>query len=85
MCNGIFVNENIDNSISLLYADDIGCVADTVFRLQKQINFVEMFCNKYGMKINLDKTKIVVFRRGGNIKSNEKWTCKGEAIETVSF
>ena len=37
------------------------------------------------MKINIDKTKVVVFRRGGIIKSTEKWFLGGKSIDVVPF
>jgi hypothetical protein len=36
------------------------------------------------MKINLKKTKIIVFRNGGYLRESETWTYNGEYIETVS-
>ena len=36
------------------------------------------------MIINLTNTKIVVFRRGGCLKQNEKWYYKGGKIQVVS-
>ena len=68
----------------LLYADDMVNIADTVGRLQNQINILAEFCYKYGMKVNLDKTKIMVFRRGGPLRKNEKWFYNGQRVETVS-
>ena len=44
----------------LMYADDIVLVGETVIQLQRKINILEQFCKKYGMKINLDKTKVMV-------------------------
>ena len=35
------------------------------------------------MKVNLDKTKIIVFRNGGYLRSYEKWYYKGKQVETV--
>jgi hypothetical protein len=37
------------------------------------------------MKINLDKTKIIVFRNGGIVKQTEKWTYCGDTIDIVPF
>ena len=37
------------------------------------------------MKINLDKTKILVFRNGGPLKEIEKWFYNGNPVEVVSF
>ena len=36
------------------------------------------------MKVNLDKTKIVVFRNGGSCRQNEQWFYEGKEIERVS-
>ena len=71
-CSGIFVNETLPNLLLLMYADDIALCADTVGRLQKQINVLEEFCLKWGMKVNMKKTKVLVFRRGGIVRQNEK-------------
>ena len=37
------------------------------------------------MKINVSKTKIVVFRNGGAVKKTERWFLDGNPIEIVSF
>ena len=71
-CSGIFVNETLPNLVLLMYADDIALCADTVGRLQKQINVLEEFCLKWGMKVNMKKTKVLVFRRGGIVRPNEE-------------
>ena len=41
----------------LMYADDIVLVGDTITQLQRKINILEKFFRKYGMKVNLNKTK----------------------------
>ena len=59
--NGIFITQDISDMFALLYADDIANCADTVISLQRQLQRIELFCTKTGMR----KTKIVVFRNGG--------------------
>ena len=49
----------------LMYADDIVLVGETIIQLQRKINIFKKFCRKYGMKVNLDETKVMVFRNGG--------------------
>ena len=83
--NGIQITQEIDDIFAILYADDMANCSDTVGRLQAQINVISNFCNRTGMKINLKKTMIIVFRNGGYLRENEKWKFKGEGIETVSF
>ena len=83
--HGVSVSEDSNELIVLMYADDISNFADTVLRLQRQIDKICSFCKCVKMKINLRKTKIVVFRNGGCLKKSEKWTYDGNLIEVVSF
>ena len=43
-----------------MHADDIVLVGETIIQLQRKINISEKFCRKYGMKVNHDKTKVLV-------------------------
>ena len=43
------------------------------------------FCNKWGLKVNLSKTKIMVFRNGGYLKKCEKCFFQGHTVDTASF
>ena len=52
--------------------------------LKKQINLLIMFTESYNMKLNMAKTKIVVFRKGGHLAKNEFWTFGETAIEVVN-
>ena len=42
----------------LIYADDI-VLGETIIQLQRKTNISEKFCRKYGVKVNLDKTKVM--------------------------
>ena len=57
----------------LLFADDICIPAESKIALQRKINHVDSFCKKWHLNINLGKTKVIVHRKGGRIKQNEKW------------
>lgn len=46
-------------------------VADYPTDIQRKICYLETFCNKCGLTVNMDKTKIIVFRNGGLIKDCE--------------
>ena len=81
---GIQVLQDSDSLIALLYADDVINLADTVRNLQIQLDVLSRFCFLSGMKINLLKTKIIVFRNGGYLRWNERWYFEGKKIEVVS-
>ena len=84
-CQGVFIDEFFSNLFMLLYADDIAQVSDTVGRLQHQINILQYFCKISGMKVNENKTQIVVFRNGGPLRQNEKWYINDKEIQTVTY
>lgn len=68
---------------ALKYADDVAIVAETAGDLQKMLKTLEKFVVGAKMEVNTEKTKIVVFRKGGKMKKNEKWTYRGKDIEVV--
>jgi len=41
-CKGVYVSEEVPNLLALMYADDIGNIADTVGRLQTILNTVKL-------------------------------------------
>ena len=84
-CQGIYIDEEVPNIISLMFADDIANVTDTVGRLQKHIDSLQSFCSNYGMTVNLKKTKIVVFRGGGIVKQCEQWYLNRQHIQIVTY
>ena len=86
-CNnrGIFITNDIEDILALMFADDVSCFSDTVIRLQKMVDLIGKFCKSVGMEINLKKTKIMVFRNGGIVKQTEKWLYQGTEIEIVSI
>ena len=74
------------NNISincLLYADDLVFISESATGLQRCLNDLNSFCNKWHMKINLTKTKYMVITRNGhgeevNLKFN------GEGVTQVN-
>ena len=69
----------------LMYADDLVILSDTVFEMQAKIDLLYDFCSKWGLAINLNKTKVMVFRNGGYLKSIEKWNYGESNIEVTSY
>ena len=49
---------------SLLYADDTIILADSEKSLQIGLNAIHDYCDVWSLKVNVDKTKIVIFSRG---------------------
>jgi hypothetical protein len=51
----------------LLYADNLAIWAFTVNGTQKAIDQIVKYCEDRGVKCNLNKTKITVFKKGGTL------------------
>ena len=66
---------NINN---LRYADDTTLTAESEEELKKPLDEVKEESEKVGLKLNIQKTKIIV---SGPITS---WEIDGETVETVS-
>ena len=84
-CNGIYRNEEHPNLTMLLYADDLVIIGDHVGRVQQLLNVLSQFCNKWGLKVNLEKTKAVICRNGGIVSKHEKFYLDGRLIACVPY
>ena len=68
----------------LLYADDIILMATSVADLQKALDTLAIYCIRWKLVVNVIKTKIVIFRKGGRLPVNIKFMYNGIEIEIVS-
>ena len=55
-----------------MFADDIALLSSTPVGLQNQMNVLYEVANRLGLLVNLEKTKIVVFRNGGYLARAER-------------
>lgn len=66
------INSDLDDVITIddvklfliLYADDMALFATSQKSLQSMLNDIENYCSTWGMKINVNKTKAMVFENG---------------------
>jgi hypothetical protein len=73
-CNGIsLATDDIDTFydmtlyfVCLLYADDTALVATNASDLQQSLNMFSQYCTKWKLKVNANKTKIIIFNGNGN-------------------
>ena len=62
----------------LLYADDIALLSDSEDNLTRMLNVAYAFCLKWGMKVNENKSKVMVI--GKRCNSCKKWMLGNVAI-----
>jgi len=68
-----------------MFAEVVSSVTGTVLNLQRQINYIYDFCKDTGMNLNLDKSKIIVFRNGGPLRTYESWTFRWNIVDVVPY
>ena len=49
----------------LMYADDVAILSENAEDLQSMLDFTHQWCKKWGMTINMSKSKIIHFRKKG--------------------
>jgi hypothetical protein len=67
----------------LMFADDMVLLAPNSGALQNKINILSDYFERMSLKVNLGKTKIMVFKRSRRKKTEFKFHYRGEEIETV--
>ena len=68
----------------LLLADDIVLCSETVIGLQNQLNILQRSASKLHLSVNLEKSNIVVFRKGGFLGARERWMYDGSPMPVVN-
>ena len=70
--------------ILMLFADDMVILGNTIADLQHGLDLLHTYCTRWGIQVNTDKTKILVFRKRGRLKDNGVWTYDGAKLEVVN-
>ena len=82
--HGIQLLSGLVELFILLFADDVALLATTPYGLQNQLNSLKACCDRLHMEVNRDKTKVMVFRKGGYLSKHEKWYYDGIEMEVVN-
>ena len=68
---------------SLLYADDLVILSRSKTGLQNCLNALSLYCDKWKLKINPKKTKIMIFQKRPKKSIDIKFNIGSESIEIV--
>jgi len=68
----------------LMYADDIVLLSTCPIILQRMINSLSIYCDTWGLEVNLDKSKVMIFREGPRISRSLSFTYNNRNIEIVN-
>lgn len=78
------LNINDLTLILLLFADDMVIFGNSPEDLQNSLNGLHEYCSNWGLEVNTDKTKIMVFRKRGPLKMDEHWFYDNKEVEVVN-
>lgn len=79
---GVNINHQQD-IMSLLYCDDLILFASDKAELQRKLNLLEKYCEVNKMLVNINKTKIMIFRRGGRVRDSDVFYYKQQKLEVT--
>ena len=67
-----------------MYADGIVLLSETANGLQNLLSRQENFCTKWNLKVNIDKTEVIIFNKSGRILKGFKLLFENNMIELVN-
>ena len=70
--------------ILMLFADDMVILGKDRNDLQRSLDLLNSYCNKWGLAVNTEKTKVEVFRKRGGLLNSESWAYNGTPLEVVN-
>lgn len=63
--------------------DDMVLFSELFDELNSMLSILQFYTNEWNLDVNVFKTKVVIFRNGGNYRTNEKLLYNGEYLEIV--
>ena len=69
---------------ALLYADDTVLFANSAESLQKSLNILSRYSRLWKLKVNVSKTKIMIFSKNGKWSKKHNFTYNGETVDIVN-
>ena len=82
--HGVSLSSDFVQLVILYFADDMILISETVIGLQTQLNSLFSAASKLQLKVNMNKSKIMVFRKGGYLGARERWIYDGCVVRVVN-
>jgi len=80
---GSKIEEETDTVI-YMYADDMALVSETIPDLQRAVDLLSIWAQTNEIKINKEKTELVIFRKGGKLAESERIKCNGKQFQRAN-
>ena len=69
----------------MLLADDVVLLSETVVGLQTQLNSLQRAASSLQLKVNMSKSNLIVFRKGGYLGARERWMYDSVVMPVVNL
>ena len=66
-----------------MYVDDLVLISNSKEGFQKCLDELNIYCNTWRLKVNMEKIQISSFNKGGKLIKKHKFYYEGEAVQTV--
>ena len=86
--HGVSLSSDFVQLVILLFADDMILLSETVIGLQTQLNSLFSAASRLQLKLNMNKSNIVVFRKGGYLGARERWVygdCMMKVVNSYKY
>jgi hypothetical protein len=70
--------------ILLLFADDMAILGNSPEEINNSLVLLHNYCTKWSLEVNVDKTKVMVFRKRGGLLSSENFLYNDKRLEVVN-
>ena len=82
--HGVPFSPNDIEMFIMLFADDIILMSATIASLHNQLNVLRDCTQRLHLNVNLSKTKVMIFRKGGHLSVKEQWVFGNQRLEVVN-
>ena len=82
--HGVSLSSDFVQLVILLFADDMILISETVIGLQTQLNSLFSAASRLQLKVNMNKSNIVMFRKAGYLGARERWIYDGCMMRVVN-
>lgn len=65
------------------YADDVVLMADKEESLRAMLRSLEKYLNGKKLQLNVEESKVMIFKKGGRKEKGKEWWWKGKRLEEV--
>ena len=74
---------NLRHHLDFLYANDVVLVSSSTVGLQRHLDALQAFCDAHDLKVNLGKTKVMIFSISQSTMHWEQFFFYGDSVEIL--